>query len=179
MPIMNSDSEKKIPSYNSTGGSSSGKHKHPSGSGKRKHSSSSSSGMDESGTATNYNHSYSIVTPSQTKKETQEHPNTFLSEKSKPTLLKRENSWDAEEEEMLMILALEELESAQIEKEGSKMDDKSNNNHNNGVSDVTTSSGSSNSDEDWDIIDWDAVAQSLHNRSPVECLKKYLKLKKK
>lgn len=91
--------------------------------------------------------------------------------------------WSAEEEEALMISALQELESVQIEREGSRMDDRdvkkpSSSNMSSTSSCSRSNSSSENSDEDWDLIDWEAVSQSLVNRTAVECLKKYLKLKK-
>ncbi len=101
---------------------------------------------------------------------------SLISDNASKSARTEEIPWDAEEEETLIIVALEELESAQIEEKGCKMGLFDSSNNGKSVSDVTNGSSS---DEDWDMIDWDIVAQSLVHRTPVECLKKYLKLRKK
>ena len=112
-----------------------------------------------------------------------------------------DREWSAEEEETLMISALQELENADIEKEAygkekeMKIVDQQQQQKQRGyqnkakaavacselldlnyISDNGGGSSSSSSEEDFDIIDWEYISKSLINRSPVECLKKYLKL---
>jgi len=68
--------------------------------------------------------------------------------------------WTPKEDEALMVAVLEERKSRTDAKDDD--DDES-----------------ESEEEDWDIIEWDFIAESVEKRTAVECLKRYLKHKKK
>lgn len=68
--------------------------------------------------------------------------------------------WSAKQDESLMIAVLEERK-ARADRGGKRVSGKEH---------VV--------EEDWDVMEWDLIAESVSGKTAVECLKRYLKLKK-
>lgn len=72
---------------------------------------------------------------------------------------REKQTWTAKEDEALMIAVLEERK-ARAEREAER------------------NGNDEGNEEDWDAIEWDVIAESVPDRSEVECLKRYLRHKK-
>ncbi len=79
-----------------------------------------------------------------------------------PKKRKGKQSWTDKEDEALMIAVLEQRKISADKDDLSEEED----------------SDESDDDEDYDEIEWDVISTSVSGRTAVECLKRYLKLKK-
>lgn len=71
-------------------------------------------------------------------------------------------SWSAKQDESLINAVLDVLELPTERDEGGSDEEKE----------------AEGGEDDWDFIDWDSIAVSVSGKTPVQCLKRYLKLKK-
>ncbi len=84
---------------------------------------------------------------------------------TKKTKRKEKQLWTDKEDEALMIAVLEERKTRDEKEEDED--------------DLDEDDFEEEEEEDWEVMDWDLIAASVPGRSSVECLKRYLKHKKR
>ncbi len=103
-----------------------------------------------------------VIMPSHSKKN--KTTTASSSAETKRSKRKGRQLWTAKEDEALMIAVLEERKTRDEKEEDE---------------DDLEEDDFEEEEEDWEVIDWDMIAALVTGRSPVECLKRYLKHKKR